>query len=73
MLKFKPKDANISDEELLAPFDYMKIFAPKSVDELRRIAGQAAPVGSDSYGSSSGAPLARGAEPASEESIDDLL
>ena len=76
VLRFKPQDASISDAEFLAPFDYMKIFAPRSVEELRRVAGETPPVGSDSYAplpESGGAPIARGAEPADEDSIDDLL
>ena len=75
VLKFKPADSKLSDEEFLAPFDYMKLFAPKSVDELRKLSGQAAPVGSDAYSSASGAgvSIARNAEPADEASIDDLL
>lgn len=76
VLKFKPADSKMSDEEFLAPFDYMKLFAPKSVEELRRISGQTAPVGADSYAcpsESSGGPLARGAEQIDEASIDDLL
>lgn len=76
ILKFKPADGKMSDEEWLAPFDYMKLFAPKSVDELRRISGQAAPVGSDSYSANSSKDSGfstAGAEPADEASIDDLL
>lgn len=71
VLKFKPQGANISDEEFLAPFDYLKLFAPKSVDELRKIAGSAAPVGSDNYGKSATRTGDIGI--ISEESIDDLL
>lgn len=74
LLRFKPKDGKITDEEFLAPFDYMKIFAPKSVDELRKVVGQAPPVGSESYGSPARMTNSpRGAEPVDEESIDDLL
>lgn len=74
LIRFKPKDAKITDEEFLAPFDYMKIFAPKSVDELRKVVGQAPPVGSDSYGSPARmANSSRGVQQVDEESIDDLL
>ena len=73
LLKFKP--ANMSDEEFLAPFHYMKLFAPKSVEELRKIVGQAPPVGSDNYEATSytGQKLSQDAEDADETSIDDLL
>ena len=75
VLKFKPQ--TMTDEEFLAPFDYMKLCAPKSVDELRRIAGQTPPVGSDSFSSagqtSTGMPPVRGAEQTDDASIEDLL
>lgn len=69
IVRFKPKDGKTSDEEWLAPFDYMKLFAPKSVDELRKVAGQAPPVGADGY-----APAASAAgDSVDDSSIDDLL
>jgi hypothetical protein len=43
ILQFKPD--SISDEEWLKPFDYLKLFAPKPIEALRQIAGQAPPVG----------------------------
>jgi len=73
VLKFKPSDSKLTDAEWLSPFDYMELFKPKSVDELRRVVGQAPPVGSDAYASDGGAAIPRGATPADETSIDDLL
>ena len=43
MLRMKPE--GISAEEWLSPFDYRSLFKPKSVEELRRIAGQGDPIG----------------------------
>lgn len=62
----------LSDADFLKPFDYMTIFAPKSVDELRKIVGQA-PVGSDNYsrGRDDMPPPESGS--VSESSIEDLL
>lgn len=72
LVKFKPADCHMTDEEWLKPFDYMTLFAPKSVDELRKISGQAAPVGADNF---QGQTQAKGkaAESVDEQSIDDLL
>jgi len=47
VLKLKP--AGMSDEEWLKPYDYMQLFAPKTVEELRAVVGEAAPVGSDAH------------------------
>jgi hypothetical protein len=74
--RFRPGDSKESVEEFLKPFDYMTIFAPKSVEELRKLVGQAAPVGSDSYGgeaSYGGAPIPLGASTVDEASIESLL
>jgi hypothetical protein len=81
VLKFKPKDGKLTDDEWLKPFNYREIFAPRSVVELRRLVGQAPPVGS--YEQSAGALddvdnepadyAVVGSESASESSIDDLL
>ena len=60
----------MSDEEWLAPFDYMTLFAPKSVEELRKISGQNPPVGADDY---KGASIPKDAVEADEASIDSLL
>jgi hypothetical protein len=81
LLSIKPKDANITDEEWLKPFDYRKLFAPRSVEELRRLIGQAPPVGSyeqssNAFGESTDAVgefLVEGSESAAEGSLDDLL
>lgn len=76
LVKFKPKDSKESDENWLKPFDYMKLFEPKPVEELRKLAGQAPPVGSDDYGkgeASSGAYIPPGTGMASEDSIESLL
>jgi hypothetical protein len=78
LLTRKPKDSKESDEEWLKPFDYRKLFAPKSIEELRRLIGQAPPVGSSEQaaGALEDAPtdyLVQGSESASETSIDDLL
>ncbi len=72
VLKFKPAGGTMSDEEWLAPFDYMTLFAPKSVDELRKISGQAAPVGSDNFQGQTHA-TSKNAADVDEQSIDDLL
>lgn len=75
IVKFKPKDSKDTDEEFLKPFDYMELFKPKPVEELRKIAGQAPPVGSDDYstGGRSGAVIPPGATQAPEDSIESLL
>lgn len=52
ILKFKPE--GVDDEEWLKPFDYMEVFKPLSVDELRNIVGQA-PVGSEGPAKEDGA------------------
>lgn len=72
LLRFKPTDSKQSDDEFLAPFDYRKLFAPKPVDELRKISGSAEPVGSDNYKGSS-ARVSASAEDTDETSIDDLI
>ena len=74
ILRFKPQEGNMSDEEFLAPFDYMKLFAPKSVEELRRVAGQAPVVGSEAY-TNPAFPFDAPPDATSvdEESIDSLL
>jgi hypothetical protein len=46
ILKFKPQ--GMSDEEWLAPFNYVEIFKPLSVDKLRKLTGQKV-VGSDEH------------------------
>jgi hypothetical protein len=74
--KFKPKDSKETDEDWLKPFDYMKLFQPKSVEELRKVAGQAPPIGSDDYGkdaSPTGAAIPPEAGIASEDSIESYL
>jgi hypothetical protein len=81
----KPKDSKESNEDFLKPFDYMEIFKPLSVEELRKIAGQPAPVGSENY-DPSGADhspgmdtgmdtmdIPPGAGSFSEENLEDLL
>ena len=74
ILKFKPKEGNISDEDWLKPFDYMQLFAPKSVDELRKIVGQNPPVGADNYSAREAtAAVVHGATKTDDASIDDLL
>lgn len=45
VLKFKPADQ--TDDDFLKPFDYVSIFAPKTVEELRRIAGATNVVGAE--------------------------
>lgn len=49
ILKLKPDGVN--DKEWLQPFDYMKIFAPKSVEELRRLMNAEPPIGAEDDGS----------------------
>jgi hypothetical protein len=71
VLRFKPKDAKESDEEWLKPFDYAQLFAPKSIEELRVIAGQKAPVGAVDYVPNLEAP--KGAEGVAEDDIEKLL
>lgn len=76
LAKFKPKDSKDTDEEFLKPFDYMTLFQPKSVEELRKLSGQSAPVGSDNYGNTSrdvGAPIPPGSSSVDEASIESLL
>lgn len=46
VLKFCPEGT--SPEEFLKPFDYKELFLPKSVEELRRIVGEPAPIGASS-------------------------
>ena len=68
-------------EDWLEPFDYEKIFEPKSAEELRKIVGGAAPVGSEEEnGDGNGKEEKKGeedeAEPSTEDgelSIDDLI
>ena len=60
VLSFKP--AGMSDEDWLAPFDYRELFAPKSVEELRRLVGQAAPVGSNDSAGGDAHPFSIGAD-----------
>lgn len=43
LLRMKPE--GISVDEWLTPFDYRTLFKPKSVEELRRIAGLGNPIG----------------------------
>jgi hypothetical protein len=75
VLKFKPSDSKESDEEFLKPYDYMTLFAPKPVEELRRVSGQSAPVGAEDYGSSasSGAAIPPNAMSVNEQSLDAML
>jgi hypothetical protein len=77
LVRFKPKDSKENDETWLKPFDYMELFKPKSVEELRKLAGQKPPVGADGYVAQteepSGAVIPPGAMSASETSIEDLL
>ena len=68
ILKFKPRDGNVTDEEFLSPFNYMELFQPKSVDELRQIAGQTPPVGASNF-----THTAHNSHDVEEASIDDLL
>jgi hypothetical protein len=82
VLKFKPKDSKMTDEEWLKPFNYRELFAPKSIEELRRLAGMPAPVGSSEHadavlgeeaeGNTDGF-LVEGSELASEDNLEDLL
>jgi len=44
LLKFKPPE--VDEKAWRTPYDYMELFKPQSVDELRRIVGEAPPVGS---------------------------
>ena len=46
-LRQKTGDYSMTEEEWIKPFDYMKIFQPKTPDELRRILGKPAAIGSD--------------------------
>ncbi|MDR1945999.1 MAG: hypothetical protein LBQ51_02375 [Desulfovibrio sp.] len=72
LIKFKPKDSKESDADWIKPFDYLALFAPKSVEELRKISGQAPPVGSDDYqGAVAG--VTGGSQEYSEDNIEDLL
>ena len=45
MKKRPPQD--LPESEWFTPFDYVKLFSPKSVEELRVVAGQKPPIGSD--------------------------
>lgn len=38
---------SVPEAEWLKPFDYLKIFEPKSADKIRKIIGVSAPIGSD--------------------------
>lgn len=68
-----PDGSSMTAEQWLQPFDYMKLFAPKSVEELRSIAGTGAPMGAGSTSASDiGRPSGR-ADTVSEQSIEDLL
>jgi hypothetical protein len=75
LIKFKPRDSKESDEDWLKPFNYLELFAPKSVEELRKIAGQPAPVGAEGFNPSAdkAMPVPPGATAVSETSIEDLL
>ena len=71
--KFIPSDVPAEErEDYLKPFDYLELFAPKPVEELRRIVGGAAPVGSsDSFapsGNNSGSSV-----PPAEDDLDKYL
>lgn len=69
VLKFKPD--GVSDEEWLAPFDYMTLFQPREVADLRKLVGQSAPVGSDdSTGMVQNPPWAGGKDDASLDDVD---
>lgn len=70
VLKFKPE--GVSDEDFLKPFDYMKLFAPKPVEELRKVVGSSV-VGSEPPPQESGASAPEGAARADETDINELL
>lgn len=71
------------DESYLTPFDYEKIFAPKSMKELRKLVGGDAPVGGEEEDASEAALLGGDEKTAGKEvesassdgpeSIDDLI
>lgn len=45
LLKFKPE--GISEDDWIQPFDYFKIFEPKSVDFLRQLMRAGSPIGAE--------------------------
>ena len=53
-----------SDKSWLDPFDYMKVFSPKSVEDLRKLVGQDDPIGADTADSG---------KPSSDDDEDDDL
>ena len=78
LMKLAPKDGDISAADWLKPYNYEELFAPKSPEELRKLIGQAPPVGADREASEdelpfdpddADAPL----EEEEIESIEDLL
>ncbi len=75
VLMLKPE--GMSNEEFLAPYDYLELFKPKSVDELRSIMGQTV-IGSEQPSGGNGAsnhiPIPpNAATVAGDASIEDLL
>lgn len=76
-----PEGAN--PDEFLTPFNYQEIFAPKSTEELRKIAGGEAPVGGEKQDGETGSDLpfevddkkteTTEAAPENASSIEDLL
>ena len=75
VLKFRAAGSDMSDEDWLKPFDYIKLFEPKSIDEMRRVVGQAPPIGADDYrgNGTDKASVPRDAEFAPEDSLEALL
>jgi len=68
-LRQKTGPYSMKEEEWLQPFDYMKIFAPKSPDELRRILGRPAAVGSDGDIGDAGGRQSSDADPVPDDDI----
>ena len=72
--KFIPADLPQEErEDYLKPFDYMKLFAPKTAEELRRVVGAAAPVGSLSSYDSSATAGSDGVSAPAEDDLDKYL
>jgi len=67
-----PDGSPMTVQQWLQPFDYMTLFAPKSVEELRRIAGTPQPVGAGSIHAGA-SPASRAGSSVPEQSIEDLL
>ena len=78
LMKLAPKDGDVSAADWLKPYNYEELFAPKSPEELRKLIGQAPPVGADREASEEEPPFDlddTDAPPEEEEieSIEDLL